>query len=59
MAYVSTPAELADSAAALFAVIVSGAVKVEPPRVYALADAGAAHADLEARRTTGSLILRP
>ena len=59
MAYVATPAELGESAAALFAVIVSGSVKVEPPRVYALADASAAHADLEARRTTGSLILRP
>jgi len=59
MAYVATPAELGESAAALFAVIVSGSVKVEPPRVYTLADASAAHADLEARRTTGSLILRP
>ncbi|BCW87075.1 Quinone oxidoreductase 1 [Alphaproteobacteria bacterium SO-S41] len=59
MAYVGTTEELRDAAAALFAVIASGAVKVAAPTVYQLADAATAHRDLEARKTTGSLILRP
>jgi NADPH2:quinone reductase len=58
-AYVGTTAELRDSAAALFEVILSGAVKVAEPKVYALASAAQAHRDLEGRKTTGSLILRP
>jgi NADPH2:quinone reductase len=58
-AYVATTAELREAAAALFAVIASGAVKVAAPTVYALADAPEAHRDLQARKTTGSLILRP
>ena len=37
----------------------SGAVVAERPRAYPLANAAAAHADLEGRRTTGSLILIP
>jgi NADPH2:quinone reductase len=58
-AYVGTTPELRDSASALFDVILSGAVKVAKPAVYALADAATAHRDLEGRRTTGSLVLRP
>jgi NADPH2:quinone reductase len=58
-AYVGTTPELQDSAAALFAVITAGAVKIAPPAEYALADAARAHEDLQARRTTGSIILKP
>jgi NADPH2:quinone reductase len=57
--YVATRAELETSAEALFERIRAGAVKVQPSARYALADAAQAHADLEARRTTGSLILLP
>lgn len=57
--YVATRAELEASAAALFERIRSGAVKVQPSARYALSDAARAHADLEARRTTGSIILQP
>ncbi|KMJ48704.1 quinone oxidoreductase [Vogesella sp. EB] len=57
--YVATRAELETSAEALFERIRAGAVKVQPSARYALADATQAHADLEARRTTGSLILLP
>jgi len=40
-------------------VVKSGKVKVEPTRRYKLADAQTAHRDLEARNTTGSVILVP
>ncbi|MBY0337647.1 MAG: quinone oxidoreductase [Acetobacteraceae bacterium] len=57
--YTAKRADLLRIAGALFEVIASGAVKVEPPRRYALAEAARAHADLEGRRTTGSLVLVP
>jgi len=57
--YTSTTEELRMSAAVLFDVMLSGNVKIAPPTVYTLADAAKAHADLEGRRTTGSLILKP
>ena len=43
----------------LFEVVASGAVRVEPPTLYPLADAARAHCDLEARATTGALVLVP
>ena len=43
----------------LFEVLESGAVKIAPPTRYKLADAAQAHRDLEARKTTGSLVLIP
>lgn len=55
--YTATRRELLDSAAALFNVVRSGAVKVEIGQSYPLAEAARAHRDLEARRTTGSTIL--
>jgi len=57
--YVSTAETLDETAADLFAVLASGAVKVAAPARYALADAAKAHTDLEGRRTTGSLVLVP
>ena len=57
--YVPTAELLDETAADLFDVIASGAVKITPPARYALADARQAHADLEARKTTGSLVLIP
>ena len=47
------------SAAALFDVVLSGAVEVRINQRYALKDASRAHADLEGRRTTGTTILIP
>jgi NADPH2:quinone reductase len=58
-AYILTRAELLDSARALFEVVASGAVKVDIGQTYPLRDAARAHADLEARRTTGSTVLLP
>lgn len=51
--------DLEASAAALFDVVLSGAVKIKINQRYALSDAGKAHADLEGRRTTGTTILIP
>jgi len=57
--YVATPDLLDETARDLFSVLESGAVKIAPPTRYALADAAQAHRDLEARTTTGSLVLAP
>jgi len=57
--YVATPEMLDETARDLFDVIEQGAVKIAPPARYALAEAAQAHRDLEARKTTGSLILTP
>jgi NADPH2:quinone reductase len=56
--YTATREELVASAAALFDVVQSGAVKIEPRQTYALKDAAHAHRDLEARKTTGSTVFR-
>jgi NADPH:quinone reductase len=57
--YTATVEQLDETAADLFAVIEQGAVKIAPATRYALADAAQAHRDLEARKTTGSLVLVP
>jgi NADPH2:quinone reductase len=57
--YTAARAQLDETAADLFEVIAKGAVKVAAPRRYRLADAAAAHRDLEARKTTGSQVLAP
>lgn len=57
--FVSTPEELRSVAGDLMKVIKSGAVKIEVNHRYALKDAAQAHADLAARKTTGSIVLIP
>ena len=57
--YIGTREDLEASAKALFDAVRSGAVKIKINQRYALQDAGKAHADLEARRTTGTTILLP
>lgn len=57
--YARTAQLLQESADDLFSVILSGAVKIAAPAHYALADAVQAHRDLEGRKTTGSLVLKP
>lgn len=56
MAYTATHAELADNAADLFGMVGSGAIRITINQTFALKDAAAAHAALEARRTTGSTV---
>ncbi len=57
--YIATRDELVESAAALFAVVASGEVRVEVGQTFALSDAAAAHEALEQRKTTGSTVLLP
>jgi NADPH2:quinone reductase len=57
--YIVTTQELDDSAAALFAVLESGAVKIEIGQTFPLAQARTAHEALEGRRTTGATVLIP
>jgi NADPH2:quinone reductase len=57
--YTASVEQLDETAADLFEVIGKGAVRIAAPTRYALADAAQAHRDLEARKTTGSLVLIP
>jgi len=43
----------------IFELIRKGVFYLEEPAVYALRDAAKAHADLESRKTTGSILLKP
>ncbi len=57
--YTDTPAKLAAQTSRLFAALAAGHIEAAEPRVYPLADASRAHADLEGRRTTGAIVLTP
>jgi NADPH:quinone reductase len=57
--YIAQRSDLDAMAAELFEVVESGKVKTSVRQRYPLAEAARAHADLEARRTTGSTILLP
>jgi len=57
--YIVTTQELDESAQALFAVLASGAVKIDIGQTFPLAQARAAHEALEGRRTTGATLLLP
>lgn len=59
MDYTVTRDELLACAGELFEVLASGAMHVHVHATYPLAEAAAAHRDLESRRTTGSLLLLP
>ncbi len=57
--YTASRADLEATAASLFAAVAGGQVRADVGARYRLADAAAAHRDLEGRRTTGSAILVP
>ncbi|MGD9914605.1 MAG: quinone oxidoreductase [Rhizobiaceae bacterium] len=57
--YIAARSDLEASAAAMFAVLQSGAVKVVINQRSKLSDAAKVHTDLEARRTTGTSLLIP
>jgi len=57
--YIATRGDLETASNALFGVVKSGKVKIEITGRYKLADAAQAHRDLEARKTTGSLVILP
>jgi NADPH2:quinone reductase len=58
-AYNATREEYLANTARIFEVVQKGAVKIEARHTYPLEDAAQAHRDLEARRTTGSIVLIP
>jgi NADPH2:quinone reductase len=57
--YISDPADLKWRSSDLFQWIADGRLKVRIHKVYKLADAAQAQQDLEARRTSGKLLLKP
>ncbi|MBV8601270.1 MAG: quinone oxidoreductase, partial [Candidatus Eremiobacteraeota bacterium] len=59
VSYTLTRQELLERANAVFGMMLSGAVKIRGGGVYKLSEAARAHRDLEARKTTGKLILTP
>jgi NADPH2:quinone reductase len=57
--YIATRAALEAAAAELFEALRTGALSPRPPRTWPLAEAAAAQRALEARETTGSVVLVP
>jgi NADPH:quinone reductase len=57
--YTATTEELRGRAGALFAMIREGKLKLRIEHTYNLSDAAQAHRDLEARKTTGKILLLP
>ncbi|HEX7013215.1 MAG TPA: quinone oxidoreductase [Steroidobacteraceae bacterium] len=57
--YVPTRSTLTRAANELFDVVTRGIVRVQIGQTYPLREVARAHADLEARRTTGSTVLEP
>jgi len=55
--YTVTRAELLAAAHDLFAMVGSGRIKIAITETYPLRDAPRAHADIESRKTTGSIVL--
>ena len=56
--YTAKREDLVASATELFDLVLHGAVKLHVNQTYALKDAAQAHRDLEARKTTGSTVLK-
>lgn len=59
MAYTARREDLLANAHELFDMVGKGAIKITASRTYPLRDAAQAHRDLEARKTTGSIVLIP
>jgi NADPH:quinone reductase len=55
--YTASRAELLSAAHDLFAMVENGKIKIEISRTYPLQDAPRAHADIESRQTTGSIVM--
>ena len=59
MHYNFTRKELDESSKTLFDMMETGKIKVNLSKIYNLKEAPSAHNDLESRKTTGSIILKP
>jgi NADPH2:quinone reductase len=55
--YIVTRNELVTAANDLFAMVASGKIRIEISKTYLLQEAARAHADLESRNTTGSIVM--
>jgi len=55
--YTATREQLLETANDLFAMVLGGTIRIDISRTYPLAQAPRAHADLESRATTGSIVL--
>ena len=59
MTYTARREDLLANAAELFGMVSGGAIEIVPSRSYPLREAAHAHRDLEARKTSGSIVLIP
>ncbi len=57
--YLADREKMTRAIAEIFELLRKGVFDVQKPSFYSLSDAATAHADLESRKTTGSIILRP
>jgi NADPH2:quinone reductase len=57
--YTATRKELLETTNDLFAMVTSGKIKIDVSRSYPLHEAALAHRNVEARKTTGSVVLIP
>jgi NADPH2:quinone reductase len=57
--YLGTREEVNENAKAVWDFILSGQIKVAIHEIYPLKDVARAHEDLEGRKTTGKLLLKP
>ena len=55
---IATRAELLETANDLFDMVAARKISIDVTKEYPLRDAARAHADLEARKTTGAIVLR-
>lgn len=57
--YTSTRYELLEAAGELFANVASGVLRARVNHIYPLSEAARVHAELKARKTTGSIVMIP
>jgi NADPH2:quinone reductase len=57
--YVATREELEKNTKDVFDFMLKGHIKVQVHEIYPLQDVARAHQDLEGRKTTGKLLLKP
>ena len=57
--YTATRADLLETTNDLFTMVASGKIKIDITQTYPLREAAQAHRDVEARKTTGSVVLIP
>jgi NADPH2:quinone reductase len=59
MNYIATREELEKNSSEVFDFMLKGRIQVRIHEIYPLRDVARAHQDLEGRKTTGKLLLKP